>query len=594
MMKVTNKTENNIFNLFPKYNLEQVSPASNQQITTTDIKDSVEIKESKSRKGKKILFGSTLATSIIACGVASMFLVKGFHSSSFTKLERFGRKIAENLQKNAHNQNGTIANNVVYYSRKGTKTTIDTLQATSNFTAIKDWFVDKLLRTNKATSKFADKSKSMFKKIVDKTLGKKYDKAGTKVKDLTSLLQQYKLKQLSQMDKSQIIEIKGQSLTLGEWLEKLANQTSQLDKAYEEGFSRGARELRNQKRSDLLSNINKKLDNEFGGISKIKKFIKDKKYKTYITETVTNNAKQELQNDIIKAKKEVTNNIDAIHDSLKNHLHLFSSSIKPADTASLDKVQLLKAELEAFKNCSGANESELRKKVSDKIYSLTDDAIKLIKDNSLYSQKEKESLIKELKTLANSASVENGGSKCALEEIMTILTGLSRTNKNIVSDKELKEYNKLAKQIRQNINKATNLEIDEYFLKQAELEVGSAPTDILSVLFPVGVGAYSIAKGDDKEEKISATLTTCIPLVGTFATFVYGTTKMFSGAKNLIFSAISGLLLSKAGNYADKLYKKYKDTGSVVQVAKEETDKIWTDLKPKYAQSAISIQNNVK
>ena len=131
-------------------------------------------------------------------------------------------------------------------------------------------------------------------------------------------------------------------------------------------------------------------------------------------------------------------------------------------------------------------------------------------------------------------------------------------------------------------------------MKQAELEVGSAANDVLSILLPVGVGAYSIAKGDDKEERVSAVLTTCIPLVGTFATFVYGTAKMFSGAKNLIFSAVSGIALGKLGNYCDKLYKEYKSSGSVVQVAKDEYDKFWTDLTPKYAEPLKETEETKK
>ena len=142
----------------------------------------------------------------------------------------------------------------------------------------------------------------------------------------------------------------------------------------------------------------------------------------------------------------------------------------------------------------------------------------------------------------------------------------------------------MAKQITKGMKDATELEMGEYFLKQAELKVGSAPNDVISVLFPVGVGAAAIAKGDDKDEKISATLTTVIPLVGTFATFVYGTVKMLSGAKNLIFSGVSGLALSALGNYADKLYKKYKDSGSLTNVVKDEYNKLWTGLEPQMKQ----------
>ena len=168
---------------------------------------------------------------------------------------------------------------------------------------------------------------------------------------------------------------------------------------------------------------------------------------------------------------------------------------------------------------------------------------------------------------------------------MTILKGLNKakatTGQKIISDAQYKEFEKLSSKISKGLGKATELEINDYFIKQAEIKVGSAATDVASVLFPIGVGAYSIASSDGKDEKISTTLTTCIPLVGTFATMVYGTTKMFSGVKNLVFAAGSGLVLKLIGDGCDRLYKKYKDKGSVVNVVKDEYDRFLIDFEEK-------------
>ena len=54
---------------------------------------------------------------------------------------------------------------------------------------------------------------------------------------------------------------------------------------------------------------------------------------------------------------------------------------------------------------------------------------------------------------------------------------------------------------------------------------------------------------------------------------------MFSGAKNLMFSLVSGAVLGILGDSADRLYKKYKQSGSIQNVVKEEYDKIWTGLE---------------
>ncbi len=580
---------NKVFDVFPEYKLEYAAAAEKIPYHKEDTIEISEGKKSGSKK-KKILFGSTIASTIVSAGILGMLLVKGFHGSSFTKLSKLAEKLSKDIQSTNLESTKDFANKAGFYAKKGTKKTLDGMQAVSNFTAIKDRFCDKIFRSNKVTTKFADKSKKGFKRIVDKTLGKKYDRVEIKVKDLTSLLKHYNITNLSNLDEAQKLQqvtIKGTTKTLGEWIEILSSQTTSLETAYDKGFSLGARKLRNQKRTGLLSKLPKKIDERF---FKNKGLFNKKNYKTYATEDLSRTAKQQLQDDILSARKQVTNNIPNIHDNAKGFINSLSETINPSDKKTTDTIQLLKQKLEAFKSCSGANESEARKKISEEIASVVDDAIKAIKDNTNYSSSEQAEIIKKFNGIKSSVLSANDNSKGALEEIMTILKGLNSQNlkstgKKIISDSEYRELSKLSSKISKGLKKATDLEIGEYFLKQAELEAGSAPTDILSVLFPVGAGAYAIAKGDDKDEKISAVLTTCIPLVGTFATFVYGTTKMFSGAKNLMFSMVTGAVISALGNYCDKLYKKYKASGSVAQVAKEEYDNIWTSLTPQYLQN---------
>lgn len=585
-----NNNNDSIFSLFPQYNLEQaitVKKTDTNAITNPlNEKDTITVnnsnKTSKSKK-RKFIFGSTLASSILTAGIIGLIFAKGVHGSSFQKLSKYADKMAKDVQ-----QQNITGKKIGYLARKGTKKTVDTMQATSNFTAIKDYIANKLFRTNKATEKFADSSTSFFKRIVDKTLGKKYDKVEIKVKDLTSLLKQFKLENmdtLSQKDLSQKINIKGTVKTLKEWLEILSKQSERLESTFDNNFSLGARRLRDKKRQKLLADLPQKIGERF--FKSKKQFLSPETYKTYATQDLTKAAQEELQNGIIKAKRQVSNNIPTIHDNIKNSLSSFINMVLPEDEASQKSISMLKEQLKKFKTCSGADEAKAREKISKQIISVIDDLIKMTKKNANYNPSQQEEMLKYLTSAKESVMSTGVGSKGSLEEIMTVLKGLNQaglksSGHKIVSDGSFKEFSKLSKSISKGIEKAADLEAGEYFLKQAELKVGSAPTDVLSVFFPIGVGAYSIAKGDDKDEKISATLTTCIPLVGTFATFVYGTVKMLSGAKNLAFSLVSGFILSQLGRWADKLYKKYKDTGSVVNVVKDEYDKFWTGLAPQF------------
>lgn len=593
MNNYLNIQNSNIFSSFPTYNLggESSIVKDTAKVSDTNLLEKhakadtfdENKKQAKSKKRKKILFGSTIASAIFTAGVAGVVLLRGVHGSSFSKIKS---KLSSELSKMQSNTPKDFVTKTTYYTRKGAKKSVDTLEATSNFTAIKDWICDRIFRSNKVTEKYADGTAAGFKKVVDKTLGKKYDKVEIKVKDLTSLLKHHSLdslKNMSEKDRLQEINIKGQTKTLEEWINILSQQSSRLETEFDKSFSLGARRTRDAKRTSLLADLPEKIRN---------RFFKDKKtlfnpetYKTYATQDLTQEAHRELQDDIVRAKKQITNNITSIHDNIKTSLAAFKKEIKPEDEITSETVKKLAQSFEKFKNCAGENEVKERAKISKEISGLIDDLIKSTKSNKLYAQTEQDEMLKHLDSIKETVLSTGVGSKGSLEEIMTILKGLNKakatTGQKIISDAQYKEFEKLSSKISKGLGKATELEINDYFIKQAEIKVGSAATDVASVLFPIGVGAYSIGASEGKDEKISTTLTTCIPLVGTFATMVYGTTKMFSGVKNLVFAAGSGLVLKLIGDGCDRLYKKYKDKGSVVNVVKDEYDRFLIDFEEK-------------
>lgn len=590
-MIINNTAQNtNIFETFPTYKLDRQAVTTLPQ-TNKEEEDSVVINGKKKKsKAKKIIFGSTLASTILASGIIGLVFIKGGHKGSTNRIREVGERLAKDIQEANKLESKDLMTKSIITCKKGIKKSLDFLQATSNTNAIKDGAMDKALRSNKITEPFAEKSKTFFQKVVNKTLGKKYSKVKFDVDDLTSILKHYKISDLKQLDeaqKMQQVTIKGVTKTLGEWTDDLAKHTKNLTTAFDEGFSRDAIIGRNKTRSKLLSGLSGKVKDKF---LNIKGILNPENYRTYATEELSKPVQDELRSCILSSKKKVTNNIASIHDSTKTHLNIFSENAKADDEIAIKTIKTLTQKLEAFKGCSGAEEAIKRAEISDDIAKIVEESIGKITESTKYSQHEQNKLIEQLTQIKDSVLSTKGGSKGALEEIRSILKGLNEaqlgeTGKKVVTDSELKQYLRLSNKITDGLNKATELEMGEYFLKQAELEVGSAANDVISILFPIGVGAYSIAKGDDKDEKVSAVLTTCIPLVGTFATFVYGTAKMFSGAKNIIFSGISGILLGKLGNYCDKLYKEYKSSGSVAKVAKDEYDKFWTDLTPQYAKT---------
>lgn len=570
------QTQNsNIFSSFPLYNMEQPGTAKQYvpAVTTSQKADEVVINtqkqdnnKNKNKKFSSVFFGSTLATSIMAAGAIGLIFVKGHPGSRYTKW-------INKLQKSLQNPNAS-KRAISYNLKKGTKKTLDVLQASSNFAAIKDSWADKLYR-KVGLGKFADKTTKTFKEIVDNTLIKAYRKVGTKIDDFIARVSIMTSLDLSKLDPNEIVDIKGVKKPLQEWLDLLSIHTKKLNDEFRENFSTTGIKKRDLVRQEALKDVPDEVAKKFA-LNK-EGLFNLQNYKTYATEEAGKAGQEALKANITTAKKKVTNNIDSIMDEIDSSVKAFQNSIKPDDQAATgDLFSTIRKELEKFRNCNGQNEAAERELLSGEIKKFISLQKGFLEKSSKYTQEEKDQLLKHLDFIQETIAKTGTDSKGELEEIMTILNGLKKSGK--ISEESYTSISKQANKIRKGMAKATELESGEYFLKQAELKVGSAPNDVVSLIFPAAVGAYAIAKGDDKEEKVSATLTTCIPLVGTMATFVYGTIKMLSGSTNLIFSAVTGLALNELGKYCDKLYKKYKETGSVKTVVKEEAQQIWTDV----------------
>ena len=113
-----------------------------------------------------------------------------------------------------------------------------------------------------------------------------------------------------------------------------------------------------------------------------------------------------------------------------------------------------------------------------------------------------------------------------------------------------------------NIKNAINTEMDAYE-KMAELRVGSAPTDILGILAPVAIATWLVTSAKTKDERVSKTLTQGIPIIGGIATTYYGTTRMFTGPKNIALGIGTAYILNIIGTQLDNWYKSYLEKQSV-------------------------------
>lgn len=140
---------------------------------------------------------------------------------------------------------------------------------------------------------------------------------------------------------------------------------------------------------------------------------------------------------------------------------------------------------------------------------------------------------------------------------------------NALTPKEILALEKKIAKLQKSTNNAINTEADLLFDKIRDLEIGSAPTDVLGILTSLGIIGWGLTKAENKDERISVLLKSGIPVLGAMVISLICTVGLVSGGASLGIGIGSGLLINKIGEYFDKRRK----------MSKEETTNIKDDIK---------------
>ena len=87
--------------------------------------------------------------------------------------------------------------------------------------------------------------------------------------------------------------------------------------------------------------------------------------------------------------------------------------------------------------------------------------------------------------------------------------------------------------------------------------MGTAPTHILSINDAIGSKGIGLSKAENKDQQNTVLLKAGIPAVGAIATSLYFSASLVSGGRAMLYGAISGMLISKAGSMLDDYRKKH-------------------------------------
>ncbi len=534
----------NTTNLYGKFMDIQKYPNSPVPcaVKCTDVIASAQLSNANEEKKGNALTKAVASIAILGGIVGIVFARSNsskFYKQINTYVQKLDDKIYEYSQKNKH------LSAVQQWSlkfNKGLKKVFQWVGATNNLTAAKDVgfkaFCDKIYLT-----KPMDWVTRQFKKITIATSRRSYETARN-VADRN-------IAQLREIIAGiENIETKN---TLIDHLNTLETQISDITNAT-------SRLQRLRKIEADTANIGEKVAREMQEIIKSPK-TKGEKLRLYRTEVLASEGKETLEKELRIGRRSFTFDISDKTKILNEACDTIGQAIKAEDNSSRGILREIRQLIKKYANAKGATEATERADIANML-KIKITSLESTLNNSKYSKETKKLFtdkINELTSIVRNTKKEMG----TIEKILITLNNSGFKEKN---PKAFALAKTLTNQIRNTTNKAFDSELKLYD-KFAEYSVGSAPTDVVGMLIPIVLGGYAVSKGENKDERISATLKAGIPIIGGVGTTFIAAAKMMTNMQGLLLGAATGLVLNAIGSKADETYKHYQENNLYAQKA---------------------------
>ncbi len=533
-------------------------PQNGYFIQADQFSGSVEDKIDKRKLALKIGIGLLLG------GLTSFGLVKVVPKSAIKKFETFKQYLERKIEKETTNSKTAI-----FYrtALKGALSFGEKCQGVNNIISFKDiWFKRQVTDKVPVLKKGCSVISKWFNNISKFTVRASYNSATKAFGHLDDYLSEVERGILSKKP-TEIVNINGERKTAKEWVALLASKRQRVNVDVNTHFTAAAFDERYPKMTEIMRDLeNRVWDASFADKHN---FVKKDTYFTFIAEKFLAidkvNYAQNIRNlranisyntvdqakalrDILHSNKKLINPKDALAEQMHRDINKQLSALWGMDRRSL---QYSKLQDEILHNLRGFEELIISGQAKFKYDAKTLDVVKehnRIMKEILYSSK-----------------------KGTLDEMLEIYEKLLPPE----------SYNKLKVQVGHSVKAldiGINNEAVEYFDKLRDLKLGSAPTDILSMIFGFGALGIGLASANDKDTQASIALKYGIPAIGGMLTSMVMTSMLVSGGKSLVGGFVSSLIMSKVGVEIDKQRKKF-ESKMALQAQQRELDKAFKGQK---------------
>ncbi len=500
--------------------------------------------EAKKTHNIKII-GASIASATILTAAGLFFLLKGGPKGLSKNFARFRNFLEEQIQKSRlDNPNNPKINKLYAFLVKYVDILAKKFEVINNFTTLKD-FAFKELMNNKITGKFTGKIHSkitkLFEKIGRQAVVNSYNSTKSKFK-LSQNISKTVEKRLLAGDLTRKIKINGETKTLGEWAQILSDKNKEIATVYDSHFSDKELFGRYFRIKQTVNEMNKGFEKK-GHFW----FWSPDTLNSFVAESAISDTKMALQNSVKGFRREISYSSKDLVSDAHNMILKMTKSIDYKDVEKTAKLRAIDIDIKNLSKISNPEEFKIaREKIFKKMDDFTNDVLKSLKNKEINSDVVQNILEDMLKMRRSVKEFKHG----KVEDILSIY-------EKLLTPEEFKTVKKSYDKALKSLDKSINIETEDFLSKVRDWTLGSAPTDVLTVLGAFGTLGYYLGKSDNKQERQSVLLRYGFPAIAGIGTSLYGNAKLFAGSKSLFFGILSSIIVGKIGAFADEKLQKY-------------------------------------
>lgn len=488
------------------------------------------------------LIGWSIAGATVLTAAGLFLLLKGGTkglSKNFQKLRDYFDKKLQNSKLNS-NDGLSFSNRLYIYIVKSLDIALKRKEAINNFTTFKDMLFKKIMYLNKYTTKVHDSISRMFEKIGRQSVLNTYKTTAGKARE-TQLLTRAASEKLMQGNTYEVIEINGIRQTKAQWLAQLDEMHNQLHESYDKNFSHKAltkRYLQVKKSLEYLKSV----------FAKMKIFFSKDVYSTFIAEEKIAKEKAILQKVVRAHRLDLSYSLADMAKESDDTIMKMTELISFKDADKIKYLRDIRGNIKKYVKNPEAN-AELKEQITASIEKF----LKNVKDAQADKVLDENTARKLLSGAEDLKTTFAGFKQGKIQDILDIYKKLLPAD----------EYSQIAKSYRESIkslDKSIHIETEDFVSKLRDLILGSAPTDILTILGSFGVLGYYLGKSENNDQRTSIAIKYGFPALAGIGVSLYCNAKLFAGTKSLIIGTLSTWVLNRIGIVADDALKKHKNS----------------------------------